>query len=207
MVNYYFGFIMIGEKFGFLTVTGKSTNNGKGTYKTECICECGKTHFANTSKLRSGRTKSCGCKRTTHGLWGTPEYTIWAAMIQRCNNPNNCNYENYGARGISVCKEWLRFERFISDMGERPSNKHSIDRLDNDGDYTPQNCEWRTAKQQRSNTSRNVFYTYGGETMTISQWAEKMRCNKNTLRERIVKLGWSIEKAITTPVKKRTNKH
>ena len=128
-------------------------------------------------------------------------------MIQRCGNPKNCNYENYGARGISVCDSWADFKNFIKDMGKRPTSKHSIDRLDNDGDYTPTNCEWRTVKQQRANTSRNVFYTHGGETMTISQWAERMECNKNTLRERVVKLGWSIEKAIATPVKKRTKEH
>jgi len=195
---------MIGETFGRLTVVGKSCKNEIGTYKTECICSCGKTHFSITGHLRSGKTKSCGCKRTTHGLWGTPEYAVWGAMIQRCDNPNNGNYKNYGKRGVSVCKSWHSFENFISDMGSRPSKKHSIDRLDNDGDYSPENCQWRTTKQQRANTSRNVFYAHDGVKMTISQWAEKIGCNKNTLRERVVKLGWSVEKAITTPVRKKS---
>lgn len=192
---------MIGEKFGLLTIIGESTNNGNGAYKTKCICNCGKIHFANTAKLRSGRSKSCGCSRVKHGLHGTPEYRIWGSMIQRCKNPKNCNYENYGARGIIVCDSWLDFSNFINDMGMRPTKKHSIDRINNNGNYSPNNCKWSTAKQQRSNTSRNVFYTFNGETLTISQWAEKIGCHKNTLRERIVKLGWSIEKAISTPVK------
>lgn len=192
---------MIGKKFGFLTVVGKSTNNGIGTYKTECVCDCGKTHFANTSKLRDGRTKSCGCKRTKHGLYGTPEYRIWGSMIQRCANHKNCNYKNYGAKGIKVCDSWLNFSNFIKDMGERPTKKHSIDRINNDGDYTPENCEWRTTKQQRNNTSRNVFYTYKGETLTSRQWSERIGGSKNVFDQRVNKLGWSIESAIETPVK------
>jgi len=195
---------MVFEKFGNLTVIGKSTNNGKGIYKTECVCDCGKTHFATTSKLKSGRTKSCGCKRIKHGLHGTPEYVIWGAMIQRCNNPKSCNYKNYGGRGISVCESWLKFENFINDIGKRPSSKHSIDRLDNDGNYTPGNCEWRTTKQQRSNTSRNVFYTYKGERLTMRQWSERIGGSKNIFDLRINKLGWSVEKAITTPVKHKS---
>lgn len=192
---------MINKKFGFLTVIGKSTNNGNGIYKIKCLCDCGKDHLATTAKVKSGRTTSCGCKRTTHGLWGAPEYNVWAAIIQRCKNPKNCNYKNYGGRGISVCESWLKVENFINDMGKRPSKKHSIDRLDNDGNYTPDNCEWRTTKQQRSNTSRNVFYTHNGERLTSRQWSERIVGSKNVFDQRVNKLGWSIEKAITTPVK------
>lgn len=85
---------------------------------------------------------------TTHGLSYTPEYRVWAEMLQRCNNPNNPRYNDYGGRGIKVCKEWNRFINFYNDMGPRPSNRHSLDRIDNDGDYTPSNCRWATSKQQ-----------------------------------------------------------
>jgi hypothetical protein len=119
-------------------------------------CDCGQAVIARVGAVRSGNTVSCGCQKiesaTRHGMSRSPEYRAWRAMIDRCANPENKSFHNYGARGIKVCKRWQRFEKFIADMGVRPSSAHSIDRFpDNDGDYEPLNCRWATWIQQAKN--------------------------------------------------------
>lgn len=130
----------------------------------------------------------------------TPEYKAWQAMIVRCHVPGSQNYRNYGARGIRVDSEWRRsFVAFYEHVGPRPSTKHSIDRIDNDGNYEPGNVRWATVAQQKDNTRIAKLLTFQGKTMSIGKWARALGVSDQTLRSRIGKLGWSVEEALSTP--------
>jgi hypothetical protein len=131
-----------------------------------------------------------------------PEYTVWAAMIRRCENPRSTSYPYYGARGITVCEEWRHsFVRFLADMGERPSDKHSLERIDNDQGYSPENCRWTTHRSQCWNRRSSRLITCDGETRCLAEWAEITGIHPNTIERRISVTGWSPERAIHTPVK------
>lgn len=150
---------MIGKKFGRWTVLERGKNNKYGQAMWLCRCDCGKEKTVGGAELRSGNTHSCGClrpslsakKATTHGASRTSEYHIWNTMKGRCSNPRAEKYKDYGGRGITVCEHWHKFENFIADMGPKPTPIHSIDRIDNEGHYTPDNCRWATPKEQMSN--------------------------------------------------------
>lgn len=148
-----------GMKFERLTAQ-KRIGRKDGSVLWKCLCECGRSHIAAVKYLRNGSIKSCGCLRAEkarirmlkHGLSGLYEYAIWQGIIDRCERPKNQDWHLYGARGISICERWRHsFEAFLEDMGYRPSRRHSIDRINNDGNYEPQNCRWATPKQQRRN--------------------------------------------------------
>jgi hypothetical protein len=128
----------------------------------------------------------------------THVYAVWQAMLQRCENPNAQVWENYGARGISVCAEWHKFERFFADMGDRPKG-YSLERVDNDGNYCKENCEWVKVKRQANNTRRNRILEFNGEKRTLAGWAEWAGLTWYTLRARLDVYGWSLERALTTP--------
>ncbi len=141
-------------------------------------------------------------KRIYHGLRGCPEYKIWAAVKTRCHNANVNNYQNYGGRGIQMCERWENdFRTFLEDMGPRPSPKHSIDRIDNNGNYEPNNCRWATHIEQRRNTRRNHYLTYKSETLTLVEWSERTGIKAPTIRARINSYHLSVEDALTRPVK------
>ncbi len=201
---------LTGRKLGRLTVIRRLENQGQFVV-WECVCECGNTHVAKSRDLLNGDTKSCGCLQpdtvraamTTHGhtTGGTTstEYHSYTGMLARCYNPSHKNYYRYGGRGITVCARWLEsFENFINDMGPKPKG-YSLDRLDNDQGYAPENCEWRTAKQQCRNTRRNIFLTLDGVTKCLSEWSEYLGINYGTLQSRYLK-GWSDEKVLTAPI-------
>jgi len=126
----------------------------------------------------------------------TPEYNTWKGVRQRCNNKNDPAYKHYGGRGIKVCKRWDDYELFLKDMGHRPSTRHSIDRIDNDGNYQPDNCRWATLSEQRRNTRQN--HVINGK--TLIEWSEIYDVPYTLLQSRINESGWSLEKAINTPV-------
>lgn len=129
----------------------------------------------------------------------TPEWTAWTAIKRRCLNSNTPEYPNYGGRGISVCQRWLdKFENFYEDIGVRPSKKHSIDRIDVNGNYEPSNCRWATVSEQQNNRRNNVRLEFNGLEMTISEWAKRLRMNNSIIESRLRK-GWSIEAALTYP--------
>ena len=136
-------------------------------------------------------------------LGRTPEYRCWQSIRDRCYNPNNRDYAMYGGRGIAVCKRWRESSAaFLADMGPKPSPEHSIDRIDNDGDYSPENCRWATPAEQARNRKSSRLLTHNGETMTVAEWAERLAIKPGTLSMRL-SYGWSVEKAVTTPVKVR----
>lgn len=147
-----------GKRFGRLTVVRLTDERRNHHCVWECICDCGSMAMVSGSSLRSGVTKSCGClslevkvaRFTKHGMEGTRTYRSWVAMRARCNNPKTRDYASYGGRGITVCERWESFENFLEDMGERPPGK-SLDRINNDLGYLPDNCRWATAKEQANN--------------------------------------------------------
>lgn len=151
-----------GQKFGLWTVVARAPKRKQGNAIWWCRCECGAENAVSGGELKAGLSKSCGCRRAecnrlkaakhvTHGLSHTPEYTCWGSMRHRCRNPKSSKYADYGGRGISVCERWNSFENFLADMGRRPTPAHSLDRINNDGNYEPGNCRWATPKEQMNN--------------------------------------------------------
>ncbi len=132
-----------------------------------------------------------------HGKWQSSEYNTWHRMIQRTTNPNDTRYDRYGGRGITVCERWRSFENFYADMGDKPSVGMSIERINNDLGYFPENCKWATSKEQSNNTCRNHLITFEGRTQTITQWAREKGIKPVTLNSRF-RNGWSVERALTT---------
>ena len=202
----------IGQKFGRLTITeylGIRIGGGKTKAKTPimlCRCDCGATKEVRYFNLQSGNTVSCGCAHkdavTTHGLTKTFEYGIWEGIVQRCTNPNSKYYEYYGGRGIRICEKWRNsFEDFLKDMGKRPSTRHSIDRIDNSGNYEPNNCKWITMHEQARNKRSNILVTRidrGGkeEVKILADWAKIKGIEANTVRTRIKRYNWPLDRAL-----------
>lgn len=206
---------MIGQRFGRLIVVKQvedyiSPGNQRQA-RLQVLCDCGVNIEVGRQNLVRGDTRSCGCFRreTTsqrgfkHGATGTIEYRTWERIRNRCANANHADYPRYGGRGIVVCARWGEFSRFFTDMGLRPGPEYSIDRIDNDGEYAPENCRWATAKQQARNKSNNSRITWDGEDKTFAEWAETLGIEYDTLHARIKKLGWSAVRAFTTPVRSR----
>lgn len=192
------GVDLAGRRFAFLTVIERKGNRPAWI----CKCDCGSLLSVSTHRLFSGQM-SCGCNnrgRTMHGLSHTTEYRIWKHMIARCEYEGDAAFRNYGGRGICVCERWHSFENFYSDMGQKPSPKHSIDRIDNDGPYSPENCRWVTAITQANNTRRNRIVIIDGESMTVAQASRKFGVNQSAALARLYG-GWSDEAAFKIPVR------
>lgn len=140
-----------------------------------------------------------------HGGHGTLTYARWKSMMQRCHQPTATNFKHYGAKGIVVCDRWRDFAQFLKDMGECPGREYTLDRLDNTKGYDPVNCRWATMAEQNRNRSHCVALTHAGRTMILRDWAAEIGITPNALAQRLY-LGWSVERALTTPIKKRTAK-
>lgn len=186
-----------------LYVNGRTNSNG---LRWDCECDCGKIVNVSSGNLISGHTKSCGClgrenvirSRFKHGgkKLNKEEYISWCGMKKRCYNSNEKNYCYYGGRGIVVCDRWLNsFENFISDMGKKPSKKHSLDRIDTNGIYEPSNCRWATSNEQNINKRNFLIIKAFGKEMSLADWAKELNTSKNSIRHR-VKRGTTFEEAI-----------
>jgi hypothetical protein len=185
------------ETFGRLTTLGPIfwlSSSGKRKYIYQvCSCVCGSCLVVARSNLLRQNTKSCGCLHkdtmTKHGRCDKDEYHIWKSMPQRCYNPKSKYYRHYGGRGIRVCDRWLDpengFVNFFSDMGERPSKTHSLDRIDNNGNYCPENCKWATKHEQARNRRNNHLVTHNNKTQCLTDWAKELGVSFSTLRHRI----------------------
>ena len=199
--------VVVGEKWGSLTVIGENPINASAF---DLICDCGTKVTAKKGSVRSGNTTSCGCKRistlrsmlTSHGLRKHELYTVWADMRKRCNNPKHVSYANYGGRGIRVDPTWEDFSKFLEDMGDRPTSKHTLERKDTNGNYTPSNCIWATRLEQSVNTRKSLLYTYKGVSYSIVELcklAEQNGVSSTNLKARLLR-GVSVDSAVDTPV-------
>jgi hypothetical protein len=192
------------KRFGKLAVVGLSDTQIEGKDRQwNCICDCGQQIIVTTHKLLANKTQSCGCNGERvcekHGLSHLPEYKIWVGMKIRCKLE-----PDYVANGITVCPEWQSsFEQFLADVGRRPSPKHQLDRRNSLGNYDPLNTRWLEGKENGWNKTNNRLIEFQGETKCLTEWAEFMGIKSDTLFGRLNK-GWSIEKALTTPVGKRS---
>lgn len=191
---------LAGNKYAMLTVLHSLPSTQYGC-NWACVCECGTFTTAVTSWLLKGNKRSCGCirrKPKKHGLSNTPEWSVWTCMLDRCRREANRNYRHYGGRGITVCERWLAFENFFADMGRRPSDQHSIDRIDNDRGYEPSNCRWATQSEQVRNRRCSNHVTIDGVTRIFSEWCVAYGIPRGTVWSRVDR-GWDLVEAITTP--------
>jgi hypothetical protein len=199
-----------GKRFGRLVVqTRAESKNGKTAWR--CLCDCGQTKVITGSQLRTGRTRSCGClalevlKRPrkhgqSHRGRHTRAYRIWRSLFKRCYSPGFRYYYRYGGRGIEVDPRWFNFLNFYADMGDCPEDK-TLERVNNNRNYWKGNCVWATQKQQARNTSSNKTIYFQGQYKCIAEWAEIYNKDASLVYQRIVRLGWAPERALTAPVR------
>jgi hypothetical protein len=203
-------FTPVGFKSGRLTIIGalSKLSSGKKRKYFECYCECGSICEVRSDGLY-GHTNSCGClqsetafmqgkRRVRHGMKRSREYGIWNQMIQRCSNPNNQAFKDYGARGIAVCNRWRDFVNFFEDMGDCPVGK-SLDRIDTNGNYDPSNCRWANSFVQANNKRSNVFIECNGKRMSIAEWSRETGLSEGLISAR-KRRGWADSKCLNTLV-------
>jgi hypothetical protein len=212
----------IGKKYNLLTIL-KDLGTRKYGGSKKCTatfvlaeCECGKQFEVRLHSIRSNQTISCGCLlRSSYHKYGikiknhhksrTKDHNRWWGMITRCYNKNRDTYKEYGGRGIIVCEEWKQsFDKFIEDMGYPPTEKHTLERIDNNGNYCKENCTWSTMKEQARNRRNSIKIEYNGDCLSLPEWCEKLNLNYKLIGARLLK-GWSFERAISTP--KRNANH
>lgn len=197
---------LTGQRFSKLTA--RERVGSKRNYALwRCVCDCGNERDVKSGDLVSGHTRSCGCThgRKTHGhsyIDGKQSltYKSWSSMIARCTYPSNPAFAYYKRNNITIHEPWRRFENFLADMGERPSLDFSIDRYPNQmGNYEPGNCRWATKQEQANNRVTNKLFTYQGREITFANLVRETGLDKEFLRHRLLRAGWSVEKAINTP--------
>ena len=203
---------LTGMRFGSLIViehVGRISRGSKFFHAWKCRCDCGSEIVCRGGNLARGNTKSCGCRRAkslsairkTHGDTvgrRTVEYGIWCSMRNRCFNQKVKGFDYYGGRGITVCERWLKFTNFLNDMGRRPSPRHCIERVDNDGNYEPNNCKWALVSEQARNRRSNINLELDGVCRCLTDWAKEFRISRRMLESRI-KRGMDLREALTTP--------
>ncbi len=193
---------MVGQEFGRLLVVSLAHRKERGRKVWACQCSCGGNTLATTETLRAGTKKSCGClhrettgaRNRTHGKSRSKTYRIWSGMIARCATPTASGYAQYGARGISVCAKWRKFAGFYEDMGECPAGM-SIERLNVDAGYAPDNCVWIPLVEQPRNTTRSRFVVLRGVKKLARDVALANGIGIGTFKSRLYKYGWSVERA------------
>lgn len=201
---------LIGRKFGKLEVVKMTEKRKRGCVVYECLCECGNKKEASSDQLMTGHTKSCGClKRESpnhliHGKTNTRIHKIWVQMKQRCENPKNTAYKWYGKRGVKVCESWHKFENFYDDvirLGYR--DQLTMDRIDNNGDYGPNNIRFVNREAQANNRRNNIYLEYKNKRISVKDLAELLGLPYTTIIQRVY-FGWSIDRIVNTPL--RANK-
>lgn len=198
---------LTGKRFARLTVVHYLGKRGAAAYWL-CQCDCGKTKEIAGTSLKQGASQSCGCLHKeinsevhrTHGMNHSPEHKSWIAMRVRCGYDKSPSYERYGAAGIVVCDRWLNsFENFYADMGPKPSETHTIERVDNSRGYEPGNCIWATPSEQAKNRKTTHWITHDGKTLCIKDWAALTGISRRTIHTRL-SVGWSTADALTKPI-------
>lgn len=205
---------LTGRRFGRLIVLSQfsvprlsPTPKHPSIAMVRCLCDCGSMHDTQRAGVVSGSTTSCGCAKheldlvrlLKHGMARKREYISWQKMKARCLNQNLKSWPRYGGRGIKVCARWRNsFSNFMVDMGPRPAGK-SLDRIDNNGPYSPKNCRWATSSEQQINRQNTRKISFMGETRLLREWAEVLRFDPRLLSTRLYGLKWSVERAFFTP--------
>lgn len=205
--------VVAGEQYHRWTVIEELPVANKNRW-LRCRCKCGSVVIVNLYSVVSGRSKSCGChnldviRAASENAWHRDfEYKCWRNFITRCENPKATGFDNYGGRGIKVCDRWRRsYEIFLADMGRCPSPKHSIERIDVNGDYTPQNCRWATRVEQARNKRNNRKLAVNGETKLLCEWSAETGLDSSLILKRIRLYGWPVERAVLTPARSRKMK-
>jgi hypothetical protein len=206
-------------RFGRLKVLEFSHSNRSNHTSWKCVCDCGNSKVVMSHNLKSGQVKSCGClakevsselfrqigyNNVVHGnsrrTKTTPEYRAWSQMWNRCENPKGPEYPRYGKRGISVCETWNDFSIFLADMGERPSDQHSLDRIDTELGYSQSNCRWATPQEQANNRRSNFMITHNNTTKTLAEWGRDTGLKPRTISARLDR-GWSVSRALNEPIR------
>ena len=198
-----------GIRYGRLTIIEPTDKRYFSNIIYRCKCDCGNECFVPSGSLGKG-TNSCGClekeNRIKHNMSNSKLYNVWINMKQRCDNPHEKRYKNYGGRGITYCNEWKDFEPFYKwamEVGYNPNapkGQCTLDRIDVNGNYEPKNCRWITNKEQQNNKTDSVYHEYNGESHTISQWADILNLPLNILKGRLSK-GWDIKRTLEQPIK------
>lgn len=206
-----------GKRFGRLLVLDRNGIAKNGNIQWLCQCDCGNQTIVDSQSLKRNFTKSCGCLRkelvtknkTKHGMYGTRLNYIWNSMKQRCINSNNDAYKYYGARGIKVCDEWLNdFMNFYNwAINSGYQDNLTLDRINVNGNYEPNNCRWATMKEQSNNTRVNHLIKFNKETHTIAEWSEILNINKSILYDRINRSNMTIEEALTKKVRRKNENY
>lgn len=202
---------LTGQKFGKLTVDKYVGKDKWGHSRWSCKCDCENETIVLGKNLKRGNVKSCGCLVLKHGHTRTGKqsktYMAWHDMLQRCNNPNKINYKDYGGRDkpITVCERWsnkeMGFKNFLEDVGKIPKNL-TIDRINNEGNYEPNNWKLSTMVEQSKNKRNNIMIPLDGKFLCLKDYCKEKNLNYNTISNRINESGWSIEKALNTPIRK-----
>jgi hypothetical protein len=205
---------LAGQRFGRLMVMRRGPSAKAGDVRFWCECDCGRACvLVTSSNLRHGHSQSCGCQRneicaakcrerTRHGATGTPEHEAWRSSRQRCLNSNHRAFKHYGGRGLQ--HGFPTFEAFFAELGLRPTKQHTVERIDNRFGYVPGNVEWALPPVQARNRRSNLFLTWQGETLCITDWAFRLGINQQTLSARLAR-GWSVEATLSTPVRQKSS--
>lgn len=202
--------LVLSGSFGYLTIIREDGRTADSKVKWLCRCRCGKTTSVSGAKLRSGHTRSCGCRidevrgkaQITHGLSHLAEYRIWSQIKTRCYNRKYHLYKNYGGRGICMSEVWRQsFAAFYADVGARPTAHHTIERIDNTAGYVPGNVRWATRVEQNDNRRNTVHMRLGNRIMCARAWARELHIPYQTLLARKQRYGWTDEQSLLTPVR------